>query len=1845
MHVIGARQHNLRNIDVAFPLGAITAVTGVSGSGKSSLAFDTLYAEGQRRYVESFSPFARQFMDRMDRPAVERIEGVLPAVAVDQKNAIKSSRSTVGTVTELADFFKLLWAHAAVLHCSGCGEPVRSDEAPQLAARLLAEHAGKRAALTFALPPCRTIKATAVALSWLRSEGFHRLWIGDAALEQDAASEPRLARQLKGEAIEVVTDRLRLDEAQRTRLAEGLRDALDRGRGRASVRLLDAAGGGAALRFSRGRHCAACDLSYPEPLPNHFSYNSPLGACPDCNGFGAIVGLDLELAIPDPRLSLAAGAIRPWSTASTTRERRELRRACARQAIPLDQPWEALPAQQRAYVIEGDRSQRWAGLRGWFRWLERRTYKMHVRVLLSRYRAYHPCPSCDRTRLRPYARLFRLGARTLPEVYALSLEQAARFCDQVALSPEQQALAAPVLREIRARLRYLCEVGVGYLTLDRQSRTLSGGEVQRVNLTTAIGSALVNTLYVLDEPSVGLHARDNARLLAILERLRANRNTIVIVEHDPAIIRSADHVIDLGPGPGAAGGQVVFAGPPGALAAARAVSATARHLYPAYSARDAPAAQRPPPRRQLDPAQLQASPALVVRDAREHNLAGLDVRLPLNALTVVSGVSGSGKSTLVETVLYRGLLRQRGRPTELPGRCAAIEGGAALNDVVLIDQGPVGTTPRSNPATYVKAYDAIRQRFAALPAARARGLSAASFSFNVAGGRCPACEGNGFERIEMQFLADCFVQCEKCGGRRFQEEVLAVTLDGRSIHEVLALTVDEAVLCFAETPAVAARLSALSTVGLGYLGLGQPLNTLSGGESQRLKLAAHLALHRSQNTLFLLDEPTTGLHVSDVARLIDNLHALVALGNTVVVIEHHLDVIAAADWVIDLGPEGGAAGGRLVAAGSPADLAATPGSHTGRYLAAEARLAAPAALRSPPRDRSQPGESQPGESQPGESQPGESQPAPQQPLAPEDIVLRGARVHNLANLDLRLPRDALVVITGPSGSGKSSLAFDVLFAEGQRRFVDCLSPYARQYVAQLGRPNLDELLGVPPTVAISQRTARGGPQSTVATVTEIYHYLRLLWARIGVQHCHRCGARVSGLQAADLEDQLVAAHAGSAVLLLAPMIRGRKGLHEEVLQRAVALGQERIRVDGVVVALEPRPRLARFRAHDLDYVLGEFEVGARASSALREAIGQALALSGGTVAVLPRTAEESEVTREPSPRTYSLERSCGQCGLGYEAPDPRLFSFSGGVGACPHCHGTGSAPEQPARGTKAARGRSRPADRAAGGRAEARCRACAGTRLQPAALAVRLGERSIAEATASTAGELRAFLAGLALSPRERTIATAALRELDARCAFLLEVGLDYLTLDRGAPTLSGGEAQRVRLAAQLSAELRGVLYVLDEPTIGLHPIDTARLLKTLRQLVVRGNSVVVVEHDEETIRRADHLIELGPGGGRAGGRLMAAGPGAAVLAKSDSLTARSLRLGGRARAVYEGRAVTPQTPRLELSGVRHHNLQGVDVTVPLGRLTVVTGVSGSGKSSLVRDVLATGLRRVHAGGPPLSGALEGAALVHMVREIDQSPIGRTPASTPATYVGLHDEIRRLFAGLPEARARGYRPGHFSFNVRGGRCERCRGQGQVRHEMSFLPDVSVGCEDCGGRRYSSETLQVRYRGLSIAEVLALTAAQAVEVFSALPRLRRGLALLCDVGLDYLPLGQPSHSLSGGEAQRIKLVEELQKEGSRQAIYLLDEPSTGLHLEDLRKLLLVLQRLVARGDSVVVIEHNLDVIASADWIIDLGPGGGAAGGTVLYQGPRDGLLDHPDAPTAAYLRAHLGEATSAGGPQC
>ena len=1950
IRIRGARQHTLKNLDLDIRTNELTVVTGPSGSGKSSLVFDTLFAEGQRRYVETFSAYARQFLDRMDKPAVDRVDGVPPAIAIDQTNPVRSSRSTVGTMTELNDHLKLLFARSAQLFDKQTAQPVQHDNADTIYDAIAQRCAGLDARLVVTFPVELPVTTTAEEVEqWLSASGFTRIHaqrdvavkdlhstheaatlLGKAAKKVAAKKTPKkkaVELDATRKVLDVVADRFKASKLDRARAIEAIEVALKRGAGHMTVYVAFANDDDDEQRwqFSSGLHCPDSHIRYQKPTPSMFSFNSPVGACETCRGFGRVIGVDYGLVIPNDKLSLRGGAIKTIQTPAWQECQDDLMRYAETAGIPRDTPWHKLTDAHKDWVINGSPNwagkwnQQWYGIKRFFEYLESKSYKMHIRVLLSKYRSYTPCGDCAGARLKTESLLWRLGnteqanaaldsyqrfkpvgvswtneqLQALPglclhDLMCMPLDQILVFFQSVEACvverKDADARAQTLLfEEITTRLKYLCHVGLGYLTLDRQSRTLSGGEVQRINLTTALGTSLVNTLFVLDEPSIGLHPRDMDRITEAMQRLRDAGNTLVVVEHDPAVMLAADRVIDMGPGPGERGGDIVFDGTPAQLRKADTLTG-------AYLGN----------RKQVGMGFKRMvgdnTPRLILEGAREHNLQNVQVSIPLQRLVCVTGVSGSGKSTLVQDVLAPALLRHFGKSTDAPGAFDRLMGAEQLSDVVFVDQSPIGKTSRSNPVSYVGAWDSLRSLLATAPLARERGYTASKFSFNGGDGRCPLCGGSGFEHVEMQFLSDVYLRCPDCDGQRYRPEVLEVRLThqhpdakagdaGLNVADMLNLTVAQAVQVFAQERDVLRALQPIVDVGLDYVKLGQPVPTLSGGEAQRLKLAGFLAQAAKGGTssrqavatkgaLFMFDEPTTGLHFEDIATLMRALRRLMEAGHSVLVIEHNLDVIRASDWLIDLGPEGGIGGGHIVAQGTPEALREHPTSHTAKAmrdydmamgLGGHVVSDKAAAYATKPRIKPS-----------------------------NDIQIVNAKEHNLKGINLNIPRGKFNVISGVSGSGKSTLAFDILFHEGQRRYLESLNAYARSIVQPAGRPEVDAVYGIPPTVAIEQRLSRGGRKSTVGTTTEVWHYLRLLYVKLGTQHCVHDGAAVLPQTPDAMAANLLKQHKGQHIGLLAPLVVGRKGVYTELADWAKPRGYPFLRVDGEFLPTDNFPRIDRFKEHNIELPVGDLVVNANNEGELRRLLKEALLHGKGVVHVLvglgglkEAMAQGLSTATVGKVQVASSLRACPTCATSYPELDPRLFSYNSKHGWCSECVGTGLRLNKVQRSTlddstrdDKDRGREQSfAEPDLDEDVNEACPACTGTRLNPQARAVQFAGVGIAEVARLSVRDVHSWVQQLKLSTRETDIARDLIPEIESRLQFLQDVGLGYLTLDRGAPTLSGGEAQRIRLAAQLGSNLQGVCYVLDEPTIGLHARDNHMLLNALHALGGKGNTLVVVEHDEDTIRRADHLIDIGPSAGKRGGTVVAQGSVADVIKTHESVTGRYLRDAikhpmqarrlcalpqpikhtGEGVGVVVGSDVEAGDGALVLTHANLHNLQNVSVQVPLKRLVAITGVSGSGKSTLARDVLLTNvamavtpaIKRAQSKGEAVElptwvgcASLSGYQSLDRVLEVDQTPIGKTPRSCPATYIGFWDTVRKLFAETLEAKARGYAPGRFSFNTGEGRCPGCEGQGMRTVEMSFLPDVKVLCETCHGARFNPETLAVTWRGKSVGDVLSMAVDEAVDFFASMPSIAHPLQLLKDVGLGYLTLGQPSPTLSGGEAQRIKLVTELTKvrdevgkrgQKAPHTLYVLDEPTVGLHMADVEKLIRVLHRLVDAGHSVVVIEHDLDVIAEADWVIDLGPDGGNEGGQIVAAAPPEALVQLRTATGEALARVLAG----------
>ena len=1982
--VRGAREHNLRNVNLELPRNKLIVFTGVSGSGKSSLAFDTIYAEGQRRYVESLSSYARQFLGQLPKPDVDYIGGLSPAVSIQQKTAGRNPRSTVGTITEVSDYLRVLYARLGQGHCPKCGRPITAQTREQIIGRILALPEGTK--FLVLAPVVRGQKGEFKDFfADMTKRGYVRARVDGQLVK--LTDDLKLDKRIK-HTIEIVIDRLvqrgarsaergAADGTFRTRVAEAVEQALKLADGNLIIAVEAEASGGRQppveqetgdsrpplatndILLSAHYACTHCDVSYEPPSPQLFSFNSPHGMCPTCDGLGTLYTFDPDLLIPDPKLSFYDGVIPlVGPLKGMGRWRKHVYEGVGKSlGIDLKTPWDKLSNAQQNQLLHGSgdahivfewkqrggkvwkHGGKWEGIVPQLLSQFKKTAAGPRRVQLEKYMRMVRCPECQGERLNPQARAVRVGEKTLIELGHTSIGDLVPWFDRYeqSLSPTAKTIAGELLKEIRARLGFLLNVGLHYLSLDRPAPTLSGGEAQRIRLAGQIGSGLVGVLYVLDEPSIGLHPRDNARLLASLERLRDMGNTVLVVEHDEETMRAADYLVDFGPGPGVRGGHVVAAGSPAEVFATKE-SLTAQYLTGEKEIA-VPEKRRPA-----------TGKALRVVGATHNNLKDVTVEIPLGQFVCVSGVSGSGKSSLVNDVLRRGLsaaLASGGRQPPVeddgedeaednrglthPARLDRIDGTDLIDKVIDIDQTAIGRTPRSNPATYIKVWDEIRSLYAQMPDAKVRGYQPGRFSFNKPGGRCEACEGNGSNKLEMDFLADVWVTCPVCEGRRFNRETLQVKYRGKSIQDVLEMEVAEALDHFEHIPKIRTMLQTLHDVGLDYIKLGQPSPTLSGGEAQRIKLAKELCRRGTGKTLYILDEPTTGLHFEDVRKLLDVLHGFVEQGNTVLVIEHNLDVIKTADWVIDMGPDGGAGGGEVVAAGTPEQIARVKASFTGQALAPvlNPKKSPRIAIRGLSARRAK---------------------QPDTELITH-LEIEGACQHNLKNVSARLPREQMSVFCGPSGSGKSSLALDTIYAEGQRRYVESLSSYARQFLGQVQKPKVEHITGLSPAISIEQKTTSKSPRSTVGTVTEVYDYLRILYARLGQRHCPSCSRPVGTQTTDEIVDKVLSLPEGTKLYIMAPLERKGQEKYDTLWEEIRRAGYTRMRVNGTSHTIDEPPAIDHRRKHNVEVVVDRNVVKPGTRTRVAEAVEQALELGRGVMHLAYVDADKDETKWKVE--KFSQHLACEHCNLSFEPLNPHHYSFNSPLGWCPTCeglgfqrgananlllgdtrltlregavtawptlepgsawlpfaeaiarhagfdldtsfeqlapehqraitHGTGDAwldlangPASAGRAGKASarsRGAVRPArfqykglfpavDEAS--RVswvyrhrldhmvdEVPCSACHGSRLRSDSAATRFAGLTLGEMCGKPLGDTLAFFDALKLSKADRQVAGEVLREIASRVKFLVDVGLDYLTLARQGPTLSGGEAQRIRLASQIGSGLTGVLYVLDEPTIGLHPRDNERLLQALRHLRDLGNTMVLVEHDREVIQAADYLLDFGPGAGDRGGEITAAGTPKQVLKSKDSLTGKYLsgklaipvpsnrRIGGSPLAALRGAKAHLATPQsayspedvsarspnghvLSILGARQHNLRNVDVHLPLGSFVAVTGVSGSGKSSLVNEVLYNTLaRKLHRARTPGAAHddIRGLDHVDKIINVDQDPIGNSPSSNPATYTGVFDLIRELFARLPESKVRGYHPRRFSFNQKGGRCEACEGMGQKKIEMHFLPDVWVECDTCGGARYNPETLAVKYHGKSIADVLGMRVGEALELFGNIPKIRHVLQTLDDVGLGYMALGQPAPTMSGGEAQRVKLAAELARPSTGKTLYLLDEPTTGLHFDDIRKLLDVLHRLVDLGNTVIVVEHNLDVIKTADWVVDMGPEAGGGGGQVVASGTPEEIV--------------------------
>jgi excinuclease ABC subunit A len=1620
-----AYENNLKHISLEIPKNKLVVVTGVSGSGKSSLVYDIIFREAENRYLGSFSTYARQFMGKMRRPQVEQIQGLSPAIAIDQKSVVKNPRSTVGTLTGIYDYLRLIFAR-----------------------------------------------------------------LGKSEMENPD------------------------------------------------------------LKIDR----------------NLFSFNNPKGACPKCKGLGLEDRIDPNLLVEDKSKSLRQGALvitTPSGYIIYSQVTMEvLNQVCESEGFNVDIPWKNLSPEQKHIVLYGSNKieipfgkhtlesrMRWSGITAKPR--ETGFYKGILPIMenillrdrnknILRFARSERCSACDGQRLNAKALSVKWQGKNIAEISGMSLKKLDEFLSKLSIKEQEKNIARPLIEQIQKRCKLLERLGCSYLTSDRESGSLSGGESQRLHLAAQLTSQMRAVLYIFDEPSIGLHPSENQKMLEILRELRDKGNTVIVVEHEEDFIRAADHVIDIGPGAGVHGGELIL------NSALRDVNPNMLKTSSlGYLEKQVPET--------LTQKKRTGTGEILIKGANENNLKNIDVSFKLKALNVLSGVSGAGKSSLTENILARFLKNKLNHANLKIGLVESISGWEPLKKIISIDQSPIGRTPRSNPATYTKLFDEIRDLFASQPASKEKGWKKNRFSFNVSGGRCEGCQGAGYMQIGMHFMGNVEILCEKCNGQRFKPETLEIKFKGKNIFDVLEMPIEQAIPFFEGQKKILRYLETLAELGLGYLTLGQRSTTLSGGEAQRVKLASELARPASAHCLYILDEPTTGLHNLDVAVLLKALQKLIDQGNTVLVIEHHLDFIAAADHIVDLGPGSGEAGGTLVASGIPLEILKNKNSLTGKAL--KKKFIDP-----------------------------EKNQLEENPIIKpsKNIIFKGISTNNLKKINIDFPAGKINVVTGVSGSGKSSLAFDTLYAEGRNRFLESYSAYIRSRIGMQSQADFEEVQGLRPTMSISRKGMKHGPRSILGTMTGIYDLFRLLFARIGKseatneeaysslfsfnheQGACKCCDGLGQITVCDTE-KLVSDPAKS--LADGAMDASKTGkfygdIYGQYVPTLLAVGKRK-NIDFSKAWQDlnaDEKQVAMFGSGDETYKV-EWVFKRGKSEGKHEFEGKWLGFAN--------------LVEEEYVRKHADQRGKNMLDVMQEK-------------TCPNCKGG---------------------------------------RLNAKAMSFKISKLNIAELSALNIDQALKFFddfENLESNPDNVKITAQLRSEICERLNFLDRLGLSYLSPDRNSETLSGGEAQRVRLAAQLGNVLSDMVFVLDEPTLGLHPTNVENLMALIRELHQNNNTLVIVEHDRDVIQQADHIIELGPGAGRNGGQLIAQGSLGDIAKNPDSITGKYFRL--PSNPIPEKRKILK--PGLTIEKAFANNLKEVEIQIPSGGIVALTGVSGSGKSSLMFDVIGQSWHQKKAIG---CKKINGFEKFEAVIELGQNQTSGSQAGNAATFMGVFDAIRDLFSKTEAAKKRKLSRKDFSFNTKGGRCELCQGQGKITVSMDFIADVEVVCELCHGKRYTDQILSCQIKGKNISNVLQMSILEGLEFFKSTEKIKNVFQVLLDTGLDYLEIGQATNSLSGGEMQRLKLARELVNPAKGKKLYLLDEPGTGLHFEDIRKLNLLFRQLADKGNTLLIIEHDSDIILQTDWLIDMGPGGGEHGGEIVAEGRPEEIAKNKNSLTGQALR--------------
>jgi excinuclease ABC subunit A len=1853
--------HNLKTVDLDLENQEFIVFTGVSGSGKSSLAFDTIYAEGQRRYIESLSHQQRRHLKELSKPDAEMIEGVSPSIAIEQKRSSKTPRSTVGTMTGIYDHLRVLFARVATPYCPDSGEPLQNQSREKIIESVLRLQDKK----LFLLAPYLKSKKGELKeeLKDLLRRGYIRLRIDGEIVDNE---EGLLLDKNNSHSVDLVIDRVIIGSTSDESVISSITNCLELGKGYFSVLDKETE---EETTFSEFAFSKKSNISYGPLEPVDFSFNHPLGMCPECKGLGNSQKFDLDKII-DENKSISEDCCRIASSYQTIYYKNVFDNLAEEYDFSVDTPWKDLPEKGKKVFLYGINKKymrmrfkhpkkkkswvdyvAWKGvLHGAYERLEKATsdsYKRKYEEMMT----LGICEKCKGSRIKAYPAAAKLSGKTISSLCGMTIEETSNFLKKITLSKVEKKIAEDLLKEINKRLDFLLNVGLEYLTLDRTAPSLSGGESQRVRLASQIGSGLVGTTYVLDEPSIGLHAQDHKLLIKTLTRLQALGNTIICVEHDPCMMQAADTIVDVGPYAGKKGGEIVFKG------SYKEILEDKNSLTGAYLSKRKTITY-PKKRRKL-------TRSLTVHGACENNLQNIDVDIPLEGLVTITGVSGSGKSSLIIDTLYPALSNIFSTSKLKVGKHKNITGTDKLDKVIAIDQSPIGKTSRSNLATYVKLLDDIRVFFSGLPESKIRGYIPGHFSFNVKEGSCPYCKGLGLVTIDMDFLEDRQVVCKQCKGKRYDPEILAIHFKDKNIDDVLKMDVEEALNFFENIPHIKRKLFFLSKIGLGYIPLGQSSTTLSGGEAQRIKLAKQLIRPSTHKTLYILDEPSTGLHFHDLEKLIGLVQELVDQKNSVIIIEHNLDIIRSSDWAIDLGPKSGKNGGKVLFTGTPEDLIKQK-SPTG--LALKEYLEEKTTTKTFVKEKTN--------------------------VPP--LIIEKASQNNLKNISLTLPKNKMIAFCGPSGSGKSSLAFDTIFSEGQRRYIETLPPYMRQFIEMMPKAKVEKISGLNPSIAIEQKAKGHNPRSTVGTLTEIYDLFRILYAHIGVAFCPQSGERIEEISKEYVVNKILNSYLGERIHILSPLKIYPHEVFSEKLNSLVQKGYLRIRLNGTYYEMDEEIPYEKHKKNEIYLVIDRLKINKDAEKRLFESIEIASSLSDKTFLL----------ALENEDLFYNLSFSVEKTGKSYPPITPQTFSFNSEEGMCLECQGLGTVygvdfskienferksilqicrllftrgtdfldlvydlfeaeyidvnlpfkkltKEEKhfflhgsdksikikknlyatwrgvdttlAKAAKSIKGPPRFFMRNL--MKDKTCPTCQGSRLNPLATNVKVQGSTIVDLCSFPIEKTFAFFNSLKKPPK---YLQETLDQIHKNLSFLLSIGLHYLSLDRKTPTLSGGELQRIKLAQQLGSSLHSCLYILDEPTIGLHPFNTDLLIKALLKLKTHNNTLIIVEHDQSVLKKADYIVDFGPKAGIAGGKITAQGTYKQILSSKDSLTGAYLN---KTKTIPLPKTRRKSKESLSIKNATTHNLKNLSLDIPLNTLTCLCGVSGSGKSTLVFDILKPACKesRFREDLATVNNAtISGLKQCKQLILIDQSPISQNIRSDVNTYSEIAPLLRSHYASLAFSKAHGLFPRYFSYNHKKGMCKECMGIGYHVIDLQFLPSVKVTCDACKGYRLNPMTLSAKYKEKHFGQLLDLTVEEAAIFLEPLYKIHKKLQMLIDVGLGYIKLNQDIASLSGGEAQRLKLSKELSKSHTKDTLYLIDEPTIGLHPDDIAKLIPLFHRLVDQKNTLVVIEHNEKVLAQADYLFELGPEGGEKGGEILSKGTPEEVFKNKKSIIKNYL---------------